>query len=301
MQEEEKSAEIAVDLQQEAKKIVMNKLEELGVISKMKAEIKAKVLSILEQQKDGMKQQLEFDYMTSLFRQNKPKEIVLVCQLVKEFLKFYDMEYTLPIFENESNIKETVKPDTLLKELNLQEDPKDLKEPKEPKEPRPVLLQLLLKYQEQKKILDRIEETNPDLISGRGPISFASRTDDDIRKGSSYIDISNLNPVKPKTILAPIGFNKSVEMNQEVDSSDKFNNLIISSVYKKDKDIDKEKKEVTANDILNKGKDSNVDPVLGNTTNTDKKNDLIVGNYQTNVESNDDEFAEATLQDNTPS
>ena len=44
MQEEEKSAEIAVDLQQEAKKIVMNKLEELGVISKMKAEIKAKVL-----------------------------------------------------------------------------------------------------------------------------------------------------------------------------------------------------------------------------------------------------------------
>ena len=52
---------------------------------------------------------------------------------------------------------------------------------------------------------------------------------------------------------------------------------------------------------MNKGKDSNVDPVLGNTTNTDKKNDLIVGNYQTNVESNDDEFAEATLQDNTPS
>ena len=116
--EEEKSIDGTVDLQKEAKKLVISKLEESGLIDKMKAKIKANVLKILDGQKEGMKQQLDFDYMTPLYRQNKPKEVVLLCQLIKEFMKFYEMEYTLPIFENESNIKETVKRETLLKEMN---------------------------------------------------------------------------------------------------------------------------------------------------------------------------------------
>ena len=72
--------------------------------------------------------------MTPLHRLNKPKEIVLVYKLIKEFLKFYELEYTQTIFENESNVKENIKRETLLKELKL-EDKKD--------NTKPVLLLLL--------------------------------------------------------------------------------------------------------------------------------------------------------------
>ena len=42
--EEEKSIDGTVDLQKEAKKLVISKLEESGLIDKMKAKIKANVL-----------------------------------------------------------------------------------------------------------------------------------------------------------------------------------------------------------------------------------------------------------------
>ena len=288
--EEEKSQDGTVDLQKEAKKIVMSKLEESGLIDKMKAQIKANVLKILDNQKEGMKQQLDFDYMTPLFRQNKPKEVVLLCQLIKEFMKFYEMEYTLPIFENESNIKETVKRETLLKEMNMIQDKEEKK---------PVLLQMLIEYQKQKTVTDA-HATTQQRFGG-----YVSRTDDDINRiVPSTIDISNLNPLKPKSSLPPLGFNKSVEMNSEpiVDTAAKFNSLNISDVYKRDKTEKKE--EVTANDILNKNNsNTNYDPVLGVISNKDEKkvtDDLIIGGEIPEIK-DEDEFKEQVLEDNEES
>ena len=109
-----------IDLQQEAKDLVLSELEKNGVINFMRANIKKSILDIISHEKDNIKQKLDFDFMTPLHRLNKSKEIILVCQLIKEFLKFYEMEYTLPIFENESNVKENIIRETLLKELKLQ-------------------------------------------------------------------------------------------------------------------------------------------------------------------------------------
>ena len=80
-----------------------------------------------------VKQKLDFGFMTPLHRLSKKKEIVLVCQLIKELLKFNEMEYI--IFGNESNIKENIKRESLFKEVKLQGKKDDLK---------PVLLLLLL-------------------------------------------------------------------------------------------------------------------------------------------------------------
>ena len=124
-----------IDLQQEAKDLVLSELEKNGVINFMRANIKKSILDIISHEKDNIKQKLDFDFMTPLHRLNKSKEIILVCQLIKEFLKFYEMEYTLPIFENESNVKENIKRETLLKELKLQGKKEDSK---------PVLLILLM-------------------------------------------------------------------------------------------------------------------------------------------------------------
>ena len=111
--------------------------------------------------------------------------------------------------------------------------------------------------------------TLQDRIRGSLIGGYVSRTDDDINRViPSTIDISNLNPLKPKSSLPPLGFNKSVDMNSEpiVDTAAKFNSLNISDVYKRDKTEKKE--EVTASDILNKNNsNTNYDPVLGVTSN----------------------------------
>ena len=195
----------SIEIQQEAKEIIMKELEKKGVINYMRAKIKKSILDIINSQKESFKQKLDFDYMTPLHRLNKPKEIVLVCQLIKEFLKFYELEYTLPIFENESNIKENIKRETLLKELKL-EDKKDSS--------KPVLLLLLqdklnrkddnINYQ---KNIDRYENCN----KSEGELS--------------NVEI-NKNQLSPSSFGST---NKSLDMN-----INKYNTFNINEVYKKE-------------------------------------------------------------------
>ena len=144
--EEEKSTDPQTDIQKEAKDFVLKELETSGVISQLKAKIKSSVLTIIQNQKESFQQKLDFDYMTPLHRQAKSKDVLLICHLIKEFLKFYEMDYTAPIFENESNIKERIKRESLIKELGLPEQKKE--------EQKPLLLQLLIEYQNKKKLLE---------------------------------------------------------------------------------------------------------------------------------------------------
>ena len=233
-----------IDLQQEAKDLVLNELEKNGVINYMRAKIKKSILDIINNEKESTKQKLDFDFMTPLHRLNKPKEVVLVCQLIKEFLKFYEMEYTLPIFENESNVKENIKRETLLKEVKLQGKKDDSK---------PVLLLLL-----QDK-LNRQDNVITGLNSGKG----ASDRYDFNNFGSVFNRDDNSNSSIPNKKLAPISFtntNKSLDMNSNNNSDfDKFNTFNISDVYKRDKqeqpkeNNENKGKEITSSDILGPG------------------------------------------------
>ena len=117
--EDNKNQDPNIDLQQDAKNIVLQELEKNGVINYMRANIKKSILDIIEKEKDPTKQKLEFDFMTPLHRLNKSKEILITCHLIKDFLKFYELDYTFPIFENESNVKENIKRETLFKECKL--------------------------------------------------------------------------------------------------------------------------------------------------------------------------------------
>ena len=230
-----------IDLQQEAKDLVLNELEKNGVINYMRAKIKKSILDIVSKEKESTKQKLDFDFMTPLHRLNKSKEIILGCQLIKEFLKFYELEYTLPIFENESNVKENVKRETLLKELKLQGKKDDSK---------PVLLLLLN---------DKLTRPDP-VAAGLGGSKGALDRYDFNNFGSVFNRDDNSNSVIPnKKQLAPISFgttNKSLDMNDNNAESDKFNTVNISDVYKRDKqDPPKENNEskgknITSADIL---------------------------------------------------
>ena len=235
-----------IDLQQEAKDLVLSELEKNGVINFMRANIKKSILDIISHEKDNIKQKLDFDFMTPLHRLNKSKEIILVCQLIKEFLKFYEMEYTLPIFENESNVKENIKRETLLKELKLQGKKEDSK---------PVLLILLMDK------LNRKEDDAAGINANKG----ASDRYDFNNFGSVFNRDDNSTVVIPnKKQLSPITFgttNKSLDMNNNNPEPDKFNTFNISDVYKRDKpdpakenNNDNKGKEITSADILGENK-----------------------------------------------
>ena len=277
-----------IDLQQEAKDLVLNELEKNGVINYMRAKIKKSILDIISKEKESTKQKLDFDFMTPLHRLNKPKEIVLVCQLIKEFLKFYEMEYTLPIFENESNVKENIKRESLLKEVKLQGKKDDSK---------PVLLLLL-----QDK-LNRPEN----VAAGLNPNKGASDRYDFNNFGSVFNRDDNSNPTIPNKKLAPISFgttNKSLDMNNNSNSdSDKFNTFNISDVYKRDKqeqpkeNNENKGKEITSSDILGPGVKTE-NKLSEDIKKEEAKSSSNPGDINLNKNNNEiDDFKEVILED----
>ena len=212
MQEEPNS-----DIEKEAKEIILKELEDKGVINYMRAKIKKSIIDIIGSQNETFQQKYDFDYMTPLHRLNKPKEIILVCQLIKEFLKFYELEYTLPIFENESNVKENIKRETLLKELKL-EDKKD--------NSKPVLLMLLQ---------DKLNRKD-DLFTNQNKKNI------DRYELSSKSERDSINSENKKLELNPTTFgstNKSLEMADPM-TANKFNNFNINEVYKNENEIKNE-------------------------------------------------------------
>ena len=242
-----------VDLQQEAKEIILKELEEKGVINYMRAKIKKSIIDIISSQSESVQQKFDFDYMTPLHRLNKPKEIILVCQLIKEFLKFYELEYTLPIFENESNIKENIKRETLLKELKL-EDKKD--------NSKPVLLLLLQdKLNRKDEILSNQNKKNID----RYELSSKSERD-------------SVNSETKKIELNPTTFgstNKSLEMAEPMTiDNNKFNSFNINEVYKNENEIKNEDNNSNKeNKIQNEG-DNNTNNIDEIKTEEYKNNDI---------------------------
>ena len=216
----------SIDYQQEAKEIILKELEEKGVINYMRAKIKKSIIDIISSQSESVQQKFDFDYMTPLHRLNKPKEIVLVCQLIKEFLKFYELEYTLPIFENESNVKENIKRETLLKELKL-ENQKD--------NSKPVLLLLLQ---------DKLNRKD-DLFNN------PNKKNIDRYELNSKSERDSLNSENKKIELNPTTFgstNKSLEMAEPM-TIDKFNNFNINEVYKNENEINNDENNLNQNKV----------------------------------------------------
>jgi hypothetical protein len=128
-----------VDLQSEARKAVLEELTKSGIIDKLKAQLKSDIFKSMEKQKKNLQNNIEFDYMTPLHKLAKSKEIIYSFFLIKEFLQFFEMEYTLPIFENEFNFRENVKRETLMSDFYLKDKEKD-------GETKPILIHLISNY-----------------------------------------------------------------------------------------------------------------------------------------------------------
>ena len=257
----------SIDIQQEAKDIIMKELERKGVINYMRAKIKKSIIDVISHQKESFKQKLDFDFMTPLHRLNKPKEIVLVCQLIKEFLKFYELEYTLPIFENESNVKEDIKRETLLKELKLEEKKDSSK---------PVLLLLL-----QDK-LNNNEERNNQIHKNIDRYDFnnSNKSEGDLSNNEA-----NRNQINPSSFGST---NKSLDMTEPVNVN-RFNTFNMNEVYKN------ENKNLNGNIIEDDRKNNN--EVKINIKN-EKKNSDLSSEEKENYENNNIKEKEKNNENN---
>jgi hypothetical protein len=307
LEESTSNHNINVDLQKEAKNIVLEEMEKMGLIAKMKAQIKSSVLKILEKQKQGVKQNLEFDYLTPLHRQNKNKEILLAYHVIKEFLQFYEMEYSLPIFENESNIRENVKRETLLGELSMKNNPVD--------ENKPILVQLINNYiqdvnsKKNVNMSQKLDESyglrggllNADIHSVNE--DFSKRNEN--ASHSPSINIGNLPTgmgVGKKTLI-PISFtNKSIDLKENTSDSSKnsdtmkFNTANINEIYSNSKintgsvqqDISEKNKDGSDLNTSNNSKDSPTKENVGFYFNT---------NEYTTHNKYDEEFSEVIMED----
>ena len=246
----------SIDIQQEAKDIIMKELERKGVINYMRAKIKKSIIDVISHQKESFKQKLDFDFMTPLHRLNKPKEIVLVCQLIKEFLKFYELEYTLPIFENESNIKEDIKRETLLKELKLEEKKDSSK---------PVLLLLL-----QDK-LNNNEDRNNQMHKNIDRYDFNNSNKSEGNLSNNEVNKNQLNPSSFGNT------NKSLDMTEPVNVN-RFNTFNMNEVYKN------ENKNPNANLIEDDVKIDNNEEKANNKN--EKNNSDLINEEKENYENN---------------
>jgi len=264
----------SVDLQQEAKELILKELEEKGVINYMRAKIKKSIIDIISSQSEAVQQKFDFDYMTPLHRLNKPKEIVLVCQLIKEFLKFYELEYTLPIFENESNIKENIKRETLLKEVKL-ENQKD--------NSKPVLLLLLL---------DKLNRKE-DLFNNQNKKNI------DRYEMNSKSERDSVNSENKKIELNPTTFgstNKSLEMAEPM-TIDKFNNFNINEVYKNENEIKNVENNLNENKIQNDDKLNEIKDIKFEEIKNDEIKDIENLNDKNGAKNNDENLQEGIKED----
>ena len=264
----------SIDLQQEAKELILKELEEKGVINYMRAKIKKSIIDIISSQSEAVQQKFDFDYMTPLHRLNKPKEIVLVCQLIKEFLKFYELEYTLPIFENESNIKENIKRETLLKEVKL-ENQKD--------NSKPVLLLLLLDK------LNRKEEL----------FNNQNKKNIDRYEMNSKSERDSVNSENKKIELNPTTFgstNKSLEMAEPM-TIDKFNNFNINEVYKNESEIKNLENNLNENKVQNDDKLNEIKDIKFEEFKNDEIKDIENLNDKNGAKNNNEILQEGIKED----
>jgi len=264
----------SVDLQQEAKELILKELEEKGVINYMRAKIKKSIIDIISSQSEAVQQKFDFDYMTPLHRLNKPKEIVLVCQLIKEFLKFYELEYTLPIFENESNIKENIKRETLIKEVKL-ENQKD--------NSKPVLLLLLL---------DKLNRKE-DLFNNQNKKNI------DRYEMNSKSERDSVNSENKKIELNPTTFgstNKSLEMAEPM-TIDKFNNFNINEVYKNESEIKNLENNLNENKVQNDDKLNEIKDIKFEEIKNDEIKEIENLNDKNGAKNNNENLQEGIKED----
>lgn len=310
------------------KKLILDEMEKNGVIDQIKAKIKYNVIEVIKNKDKETKQKLEFDFLTPFQKQSKKSDkLMLLSHLILEFLQFFEMEYTLPIFQNETNIKETISKETLIKDsyLNIGYE-KD----------QPILLQVFNSYIDEKKNKKRptfddnfykkdkeipIQSIGLNVNQAQflNPIQNASSSSSisnpTTAQNISSSEMVNLNKIKK---LAPLSFGgqtqveeKEIEMKDESNEYKKQDEKIspFAMLLNKSKEVDKFNNTDVYQDTHNENQENsqervNVASSLDSGNMKNSKNNVYLENMIDNQNRNDynlsdDDIKEEIYYDNS--
>ena len=89
----------------ELKNLVIQSLETNGVLGQVRAQLRSCVFKVIDNQDQVEKRQSSFHFENPHARKMRDSEdATFVAELIREFLEFYHMNYSLAIFGPESNL-----------------------------------------------------------------------------------------------------------------------------------------------------------------------------------------------------
>ncbi|KRX03988.1 hypothetical protein PPERSA_12435 [Pseudocohnilembus persalinus] len=106
----------------ELKNLVIQSLESQNCLSNIRAQIRASVFKVIDNQDNSQKKQSPYDWENSKCGDVlKDPQGVIVLQLIKEFFQFYKMEYSNSVFSSESSIRQEINQEELAQKVGLQQ------------------------------------------------------------------------------------------------------------------------------------------------------------------------------------
>ncbi len=89
---------------QELKNIVIQSFESKGILSTIRAQIRASIFKTIEEDNSERDKLDCFDWENKKALEiNKNPELVVLCKLFENFLTFYDLDYSENVFKHEIN------------------------------------------------------------------------------------------------------------------------------------------------------------------------------------------------------
>ena len=89
----------------ELKNVVIQTLETNGMLNQLRAKLRSNVFQIIEQQDTGLKTSTGFQWENPLaLKILETPEGMLCTELIREFLEFYRMDYTMSVFLPECSL-----------------------------------------------------------------------------------------------------------------------------------------------------------------------------------------------------
>ncbi|XP_025097968.1 FGFR1 oncogene partner-like isoform X2 [Pomacea canaliculata] len=114
---------MSADEDTELRDLVAQTLEANGTLGKLRAQLRASVFLALEEQENVQNRTPFLNKELKTFLSTKDGH--LVASLVREFLEFFHLEFTLAVFDPETGLEDALNRENLSKELNLRNHPRE--------------------------------------------------------------------------------------------------------------------------------------------------------------------------------
>lgn len=98
----------------ELKNLVIQSLETNGVLGQVRAQLRSCVFKVIDNQDQVEQKRSSFHWENPKAKAlRESTQGTLMAELIKEFLKFYKLDYSLAIYEPETNLKGDIDRDSL--------------------------------------------------------------------------------------------------------------------------------------------------------------------------------------------